>query len=1044
MRRPCWFLIAIGVMVGPGAPGLELAAQDRASVDVLRLPARIDLERASVPEALGKLREGSGVPIAFSPSLLSSGIRVSCHCLDASVGEALARILEGSGFGFEVVRGQIIIESIDRGATWTAVVGGLDEALHGRVINRRTSQPLAGATVHIPGTRVATTTDAQGHFSLKEVPVQPGGVEAWLLGYATVAQLERETGGRSWLEIQMVERPLEFDAIVVTGSVGVTRRREIGYAISTVEPDHLAALPSTTEQLLQSRAVGVTVTPAGGSLGAGAQIRLRGNVSPWLSNHPLVYIDGVRQSSDSYASPLIEGGPSSLVGPSTSPLNDVNPRDIARIEVVKGAAATSLYGSEAASGVIQIFTKRGREGGASFTYQTDQVFNRVRPFGSDARPFLNMEPFLRTGHTQSHSASVTGGSSRTGYFTSFLVEDGVGVLRTSSSQRFSARTNLNLRVSDRFGVSVTSAASRYQVSTPQTGGNLYGLEFNAFRAPNNLVGSADPEDLLELVHSRMDRDNRRLNFGLSSQFQQRSTLTHSVTFGLDRMEMRLRQFAPHGFVLARDGFVGTKQWVSEMQTLDYEFAYRPPALGPVGSRIAVGVQLRDRKERSQDAFGFGLPGPGDHAVEDAEERRVQGERLRTVTGGVFTQAILDIEERYFLTLGLRLDGSSTFGSNLGLQPYPKASASWVLSEESFWQDSWGDFRVRAAFGYAGRAPLAFEARRSWRGHEVEGGQAFLPHSTGNSDLAPERTREIDLGVESVLFGGRVELALAYYGQVTERALFPVQEIPSSGFPGTQLRNVGRLSNRGIEAEARATLLSRAAWEWNAGLSLATNRNRVLDLAGGEHFDFVVGHPAPVVRGTRVLNPDEYADPVFEYNALHGPNQPTRILGAWSSIMGWKGVTVSARLEYQGGHFIRDGASSGMASRGAGAAACDDRAYRIVPFDAFPDHPSVNGLTALERARCYGQRGGADFRVWIFPADFLKMRDLTVLVPADFLVPGRASATVVASLGNLLVWKHRDFPSFDPESAIDMNALDRHINTLTPAPANLSLSLRVGF
>jgi TonB-dependent starch-binding outer membrane protein SusC len=141
--------------------------------------------------------------------------------------------------------------------------------------------------------------------------------------------------------------------------------------------------------------VGVTVTPAGATLGAGAQIRLRGNVSPWLSNQPLVYIDGVRQSSDSYTSQLIEGGPTHLQGPPASPLNDINPRDIARIEVIKGAAATTLYGSEAASGVIQIFTKRGREGSPVFTYQADNLLTRVRPFGSEARPFLNMDPSSR-------------------------------------------------------------------------------------------------------------------------------------------------------------------------------------------------------------------------------------------------------------------------------------------------------------------------------------------------------------------------------------------------------------------------------------------------------------------------------------------------------------------------------------------------------------------------------------------------------------------------------------------------------------------------
>jgi TonB-dependent starch-binding outer membrane protein SusC len=1039
MARP--FAIA-GLAVAMGTPTVH-GMQDHASLDILMLPARVDVVQASVPEALGKLRESSGVAIAFSPSLLPPGVLVTCRCVEVSLGDALTRILDQTGFGFIVIRGQVIVERAN-GEPWDPGAYLDDsEVLRGRVINRRTNLPLGGAQVFLPGTSLGAITDEQGRFALFPGPNSGRSIESRLIGYAEVSRsLLPEDGGR--IEIHMVERPFEFDAIVVTGSAGTTRRREVGYSISAIEADQVADPVVSTDQILQSRAVGVTVTPTGAAMGGGAQIRLRGNVSPWLSNQPLIYIDGVRQSSDSYTSQLIEGGPTHLQGPPASPLNDINPRDIARIEVIKGAAATTLYGSEAASGVIQIFTKRGREGTPAYTYQMDNFLTRVRPFGSEKRPFLNMEPLLRTGHTQVHSLSVSGGTPRVGYFASGLLQDGRGVLRGSEEFRGSVRANLTFDLSDRMQLVWNNAYSRNETSGPQTGGTLYGLEFNAFRAPNNLIGSDDPDDLRALLEARVTQFNQRVGVGLTATFAQSASLTHRLTVGMDRMKTDLRQLAPYGYVLAADGFVGTKLWQSGTQTLDYELDFLPSRLRKAGVALSMGMQLRDRTERSQDAFGYGFSGPGDREVSQTQEARFHGEEFQTVTGGIYAQAAAGFRERYFFTLGVRLDGSSAFGANLGLQPYPKLSGSWVVSEESFWDPDWGQLRFRGAFGYAGRAPSAFDASRAWRSHEVASGRAFLPHTVGNPDLAPERTRELDLGVESSFLQDRLGIAFTYYRQATTGALFPVQQTPSRGFPGTQLGNIGSLTNRGVELELRASVIERRDLEWHVGLNVATNQSRILDLGGDEHFDFVVGMPAPVVRGTRVLNPGEFAAPIFEVNALHGPNQPTRTIGVSSSVALFKGVTLSARAEHQGGHYIRDGASSGMASRGAGAAACDDNAYKIVPFDAFPDHPNLSGLTALERARCYGQRGGADFRIWIYPADFLKLRDVTLLVPLDFAVGGTRTATFIASLGNILLWTHPDFPSFDPESAMDMNALDRHINTLTPAPARLSLSLRLGF
>src|SRR5690606_30143513 len=156
------------------------------------------------------------------------------------------------------------------------------------------------------------------------------------------------------------EQALGLDEIVVTGTAGAARRREVGNTIAQINVSDVVAPPPNIDQLLQGRAPGLMVNQGNGSIGSGGQIRLRGAVSVSQSNQPIIYVDGVRVRSDPYArniSPTEGAGRGGNV--TASPLNDINPNDIERIEILKGSAASTLYGTEASAGVIQIFTRRG-------------------------------------------------------------------------------------------------------------------------------------------------------------------------------------------------------------------------------------------------------------------------------------------------------------------------------------------------------------------------------------------------------------------------------------------------------------------------------------------------------------------------------------------------------------------------------------------------------------------------------------------------------------------------------------------------------------
>jgi len=921
-----------------------------------------------------------------------------------------------------------------------------DAAVRGQVTDVQTARPLQGAHVRVEGTNLGALTDAAGRYTIQGVPAGDAELRVRLIGYAESGRTVSVAAGPAVVaDFALAEEALALDGIVVTGTPGQARRREVGNSIAQLEVSQIAEPVASVDQLLQGRTTSMSVTPGGASFGGGAAIRLRGNVSLSMSNQPLIFVDGVRQSAESY--PLNASAASfPHYGPGTvmSPLNDINPADIERIEIVKGAAATTLYGSEASAGVIQIFTKKGAAGKPTWTFQTDHGLDWVQPFGSEQRPYINLDPWLKTAYGTKNDLSVSGGLGELRYFVSGGWETGDGVLPNDHEDRLGLRVNFDLQAREDLALQVNTSYNDHALSITQTGNSGMGLPLNAFRQPNNSFGSDDPEVLSSLLDADIEQANRRFTAGFTGTWTPFEAVTQKVTFGLDRISTRGAQLRPLGFPLDSRGAISDIRWESSTVTADYSGSLRWLDLDAFSSSLSWGAQSIATEESKVDAYGTGFPGPGNHTLSSTAQRFLFGSESRVVTAGLFVQNMVGFRDRLFVTLGARVDGSSTFGEELGLQVYPKASASYVVSDEPFWRDAWGEVKLRAAFGYAGRAPGAFDAVRTWDPLSFGGASAFEPGNVGNPNLGPEKTREVEVGLDGSWLQGRLSAEVTYYDQVTTDALFAVDQIPSLGFVGSQLENVGELTNRGLEVAVDADLYQSRSFGWAVGGSVATNRSEVVEVGSATSYTIQEGQPAPVVRGTLIRNADEYADPILELDHFFGPNVPTLQLGVHTDLDLPYGIRLSARGEYQGGHYISDGASQAMVDRGAGAAGCDD-AYELVPFTAYRGNPDVAGLTALQRARCYreNQRSG----MWIYPADFFKVREITLSAPVQAFIPGTRSATLSFSLRNALRWTNEDFLSFDPEmvaSRETTRALTSGITEHAPAPARFVASLRVVF
>ena len=935
--------------------------------------------------------------------------------------------------------------------------------VNGTVRRAGSDAPLAGVQVTIAGTRLGSVTKDDGSYVINGVPAGAQRVEARLIGSAPkITPVTVIAAGTARVDFSLSATALTLEEVVVTGTAGQARRREVGNSISAVRADATPEAQTNVSALLQGRVAGASVQLSGGSAGAGASIRLRGISSVALSNQPLVYVDGVRVRSDEYPKNMPAGGASpGLRGPNVyaSPLNDIDPNDIERIEIIKGAAATTLYGTEAAAGVIQIFTKKGTsDSRATWNFQTNQGFNRERPFGiDDGSPcnkttecgkYLFINPWLRDGRRQAYLGSVSGGVSTIHYFVSGGFDDNKGVLPLDDEQKINVRGNFTFQPTQKLTFEWTSAYERDSITNTPAGNNAAGITLNAFRRNRNYFGSSAIDTISQVLSYQLNTWINHSVMGGTINYAPVPSVTNRFTIGLDRSELENRNLRPFGFVSLKQGGLSDQHWSSQMVTANYvgNFDHDVRLAGTgLHSTFAWGAQSTTTDVRDLQSYTEGFPGPGVPTVSSGSQWNGIENRTRVVTAGFFFQEMLGWRDRLFLTAGVRFDGNSAFGKNLGLQQYPKVSASYVVSDEDFFPKKLGTLKLRAAFGEAGRAPGAFDAIRTYLPVGWGGAAAFRTNTVGNPDLGPERSKETELGLDASTLNERVTFELTYYTTKTVDALLPVRQIPSEGFLASQLENVGTLRKNGLEMQIAGDVLRARPVTWNLGVTAAFNHSKTLSLGGAPKFQIgnygwiVEGEPVADIRGRKITNADDIADPQIVEDYNFGPSQPTRIFGLTTSFRFPRGIELSARGEYQGGNYLDEDASYQALSRAVQWPLC---------FDA-PGYTSgatdQSQWTAWERSICVSKNVRPD--MFLFPADFFKLRDVTLRAPIpQRLLTGAHAGSVSLSVQNWYRWQRKEFRLFDPEMAGNdgFNSTVRYISEHIPAPATVIAQLRLTF
>ncbi len=899
--------------------------------------------------------------------------------------------------------------------------------------------PLAGAQVSVVGTTLGQLANNVGRYLIIDVPAGQQTVRVEIIGYGTIEQeVTVPGGGAVTADFNLRQDAIALEGVVVTGTAGQARRREVGNSISSIDNEDIQFTAVTDfGDVLQGRTTGIQVNDHSGQVGAASQIRLRGNNSLTQGNNPLIYVDGVRMESN----PI---GADDEGAQTPSAFDMINPQDIERMEVIKGPAATTLYGTEAAGGVIQIFTKRGVAGAPAWTFSVEQGVSRMphQGPGPDVNPsglFLNTcrdpqmlnhqtgeigvdEPgcpesgsWFRNALHQVYNLSVRGGGETATYFVSGQYGDRQGAVDPQGATNYNIRANISFQPADGLNIQVNSSYARRDITWIPNGNNASGLYLNVLRGDRGYTPGNDDSLVLEnQIFTYLDQ----YVTGLSVNWAPNTLFSHRLALGLDYTSSDFIDFKGWGFYEEATGDREVDQQFDRNLTFDYSGNFNYSPLENISSNFAWGGQLYEEFNYTINGFDELFAGPGEQILGGGNNPRVFEGRITTRNGGFFVQEVLGLNDKLFLTGGIRWDGFSTFGEGFGLATYPKLQAAYTISDEDFFPFDFAEtLKLRAAWGESGKAPGAFAAKRIYEAVSAdEQVPAVIIANLGNADLGPEVSSEIEYGVDAVFMGGRFSVEFTAYDQTTRDALIGVQEAPSGGTEEATLRNLGEVQNWGTETVVNFVPVRTEDVEWDIGVNYSTNDSEITDLGPLEDLGTTrqLGLPLWIQWDDILQNPDELgALPSWEKGYI-GNLFPTQTIGINSRLTLWHSLTLDVVGEGQYGMVRPIGIAYQNVRRrvwpGDGCPAIQDQYYALSGSGS--SRVATMGLPASDIARCIGPY--SDQSMWTDPADFFKLRSasLTYRLP-DGLVPGARNAQIGVAAKNLLTFT--DYRGLDPEA-----------------------------
>jgi len=946
----------------------------------------------------------------------------------------------------------------------------------GQVTEAATGQALVGAQIYIENSTIGALSNASGRYLLTRVPVGARRIVALLIGYGPVTLDVNVTAAQSVVvDFALSQTAIALDEVVVTAT-GQQRKRELGNTVATVQAAEIMEVAPVTNafDLLQARAPGVQVINAGGTVGSGSRIRIRGSNSISLSNEPIIVLDGIRMESGS-------GQTVNLGGQDMGRLNDINPEDIESIEIVKGPSAAALYGTQAANGVVVIRTKRGQPGPARWTlyaeggavndpYTYPDNWRAEDSSGSGCRldaqaagtcsvaSLFNYTPLeddrispLGQGWRQQYGMNVTGGTESINYFISGEWEQEVGpydlkpfyadaltsagydidktVEHPQRMERVSVRANITAQVMEDAVLAVRMGYVSSDLSMTGNDNNSFGVlpsgYFGGAKRPadgtdTGAYGFQTPDQLFRRdLYSSRERITTSGNFTWSPL----NWLDVRATTGVDFTNIHDTQHMPRNLVTASGVGLGNRDSNFRryyQYTVDLGATATYDLTSQIRTKTAVGFQFLRDFVNGTNANGEDIVTGSRSLASAAALYGVDETTTESRSLGLFIEEQFSYQDRLFLTGAVRMDDNTAFGKDFEAIIYPKLGLSWLASEEAWFPDIGflDQFRLRTAWGASGLQPGSTAAIRtldavaitSPAGADMSG---VTMGGIGNVELKPEKSQEVEGGFDADMLEGRLGLEVTGYWKETQDALINRQLAPSYGASANRWENLASVRNIGLEVAVSTTPVETDMIRWDLNLAGSVNSNEVMELGEGvEPIGTTVKHIEGFPAG------GIWEKPILSYSDANG-----------DGVLGRDEIVVGDTMEYVG---------PGMPTREltlSSSVTLWDRVRIYGLLDYRGDYILYNNT---ERFRCNfsvcralqdpstpfeDQARAVANRFHSTPttvgyredASFLKFREVSMsfFVPEEWASKMRASRAVFTITGrNLHTWT--DYTGLDPE------------------------------
>ncbi|MCX2475902.1 SusC/RagA family TonB-linked outer membrane protein [Pedobacter sp. MC2016-05] len=756
----------------------------------------------------------------------------------------------------------------------------------GKITSSDDSGPLPGASVKIKGSTTGTSTDSNGSFTI-QVPSSSAVLVISLIGYKTQ---EVTVGNRTTIALALASDSQQLEEVTVSTALGITRQaKSLGYAAQTVKSEDLNYnhQPNLVNAL-QGKVAGATISSTGGGPGQGASIRVRGvnSIDPNISGDPLYVIDGVQIDNSTSTVGANPGGNSYGSRGVTNRASDVNPEDIETINILKGGAATALYGLRGANGVVVITTKRGKQNGIQVNFNSTYGFENVLispkvqteytqgvlgvytnppggigpawgPTIAEAKLidpthpdklFNNYDQAFGTGQQVKNSVSLTGGSDAIKFFSSISQLYQKGMMPNTDNKNLSARLNTDLIISPKFKASVnmnftnsggyTYAADRFGEGLAYFSPRYDVSDYENADGSQKYLGTNNP--IWGTANNKLKGDVNRFIGGASLSYDPAKWLNLSYRFGIDTYnDNRVRtargpMYTGEAMYDNEQGFYG--EYNTKFRTLNSTLvATFTTKLGEdITGTLRLGQELYDRRIKEIGTLGsilgiynfFNLTNAGVVTLsQNLREKRLVG---------YFGEATFDYKNYLFLTVTGRNDITSTLPKENRSFFYPSASLSYVFSDHLKLPSVINQAKLRLSYARIGKDASEYS---TFTGYSPYGnlptgtGGLTIASNLGNPDLLPEFTNTYEAGLEMSFFKNRLGFDFTYYYSLSQDQIIQTQISSAVGYV-TKSINAGDIRNRGVELVINGKPIVGKDFNWSVNLNLSANRNKVLNMPNG--------------------------------------------------------------------------------------------------------------------------------------------------------------------------------------------------------------------